>query len=74
MQEVSEAMYNSSIFKSEEQIMMEGHERFLAMKRAMYRNGYDAAKEEAAAKYDKIINERDARIAELEAQLAALKK
>ena len=70
MQEVSEAMYNSSIFKSEEQIMMEGHERFLAMKRAMYRNGYDAAEEKYAAR----LAEKDARIAELEAQLAALKK
>ena len=77
IQEVGEVMYDSSIYQSEEQTIMEGHERFLAMKRARYRNGYDAAKEEYEQKLQKIVadnSEKDARIAELEAQLAALQK
>ena len=62
-------MYDSNVIQSEEQTILEGRERFRAMQRAMYRNGYDDAKEEVSA----LIAEKDSRIAKLEAQLAALK-
>ena len=83
MQEVSEIMYDSNVIQSEEQTILEGRERFRAMQRAMYRNGYDDAKETydsiIAAKDSKIsaitseLSSKDSRIAELEAQLAAMK-
>lgn len=63
-EEVAKVMYNSNII-DQERTIMEAHQKFIMDKKAMYRNGYNCAKEEDKA-------EIEAQKAVIEAQKAEI--
>lgn len=63
--EVSAMLYQLNA-EEKERVLLEAHEKFVDMQRALYRSGYKKAKQEN----ESIIASKDAEIAALKAQLA----